>query len=378
MTNRCLQILMVSWKDDRHPRHGGAEVYTRIVLEGLISLGMQATWLTPSALGLPDEERSPGGIRIIRRGTRLSQVMHVWRFLMRHQHQYDLVIDQINTMPMMTRLALRGRPGMVLIHQLAADVWPYELPYPLAWIGARLEPWLLRLYRTWPAVAVSDSTAQDLRSLGFRDVSVVKNALTFALPPQIVRHQPPAPHFVAIGRLVRMKRFEHLLAAFEVVRRQHPEARLTIIGRAGGPYAQRLARQISRTGGAHLLQNAPEALKQAHLSEATAIVATSVREGWGLMVTEAHAYGTPSVAYRVPGLVDSTRHEVTGLLCDPAPPALAEAMLAIHTDCERWARLSRRAAEEASLLTPEATTAAFAAAIERLCCLNRNASKLRR
>ena len=82
--------------------------------------------------------------------------------------------------------------------------------------------------------------------------------------------------------------------------------------------------------------------------------------------SSAHAYGTPSVAYRVPGLVASTRHGVTGLLCDAEPRALAEAMLAIHADPDRWAQLSRTAGEDAAKLTPEVTTAAFAAAIEHV------------
>ena len=40
-------------------------------------------------------------------------------------------------------------------------------------------------------------------------------------------------------------------------------------------------------------------------ARAHVLVATSVREGWGLNVSEAAACGTPAIGYSVPGLVDS-------------------------------------------------------------------------
>jgi glycosyltransferase involved in cell wall biosynthesis len=64
-----------------------------------------------------------------------------------------------------------------------------------------------------------------------------------------------------------------------------------------------------------------------HLARAHVLVATSVREGWGLNVSEAAACGTPSIGYRVPGLVDSLSAS-GGLVVDPAPNALSEGLSA--------------------------------------------------
>jgi glycosyltransferase involved in cell wall biosynthesis len=63
------------------------------------------------------------------------------------------------------------------------------------------------------------------------------------------------------------------------------------------------------------------------LCRAHALIATSVREGWGLNVSEAAAHGTPSIGYRVPGLVDSLKAS-GGALVDSTPPALSEALVA--------------------------------------------------
>jgi len=39
-----------------------------------------------------------------------------------------------------------------------------------------------------------------------------------------------------------------------------------------------------------------------------------MNEGWGISIIEANSYGTPAVAYNVPGLSESIRDGKTGLL----------------------------------------------------------------
>ncbi len=357
---------MVSWKDVSHPKRGGAETYTLTVLHGLRQQGYRVTWLVPAVQGLPAGEVTSGGVRIVRGGGTFTHLLHSWRYLLANRNAVDLVIDQVNAYPMLTCLVVPPRKGMVLLHQLSREVWFYELPRPLARVGYHLEPLLLRLYRRWPAVTVSQSSAADLRGLGFKNVTVVENALPFPLPPQRTRTRPEPPHFVGLGRLVRMKRFEDLLEAFTEVRRTLPSAKLTIIGRGGSAYAAELAQKVRATDGATLLKDAPENLKHETLAAATAVVATSVREGWGLMVTEGHAYGTPSVAYRLPGLQDSTRDGVDGLLCSPHPQALAGTMLALHENSARWEAFSRAAYSRVAELTTARQTREFGELVARL------------
>jgi glycosyltransferase involved in cell wall biosynthesis len=78
---------------------------------------------------------------------------------------------------------------------------------------------------------------------------------------------------------------------------------------------------LGRLGWAELV----ERLGRAHV-----LVATSVREGWGLNVSEAAACGTPSIGYRVPGLVDSVEAS-GGALVEPTPAALGAALSDVFT-----------------------------------------------
>ena len=58
-----------------------------------------------------------------------------------------------------------------------------------------------------------------------------------------------------------------------------------------------------------------ELLARAHI-----LINPSVREGWGLVNIEANAMGTPVIAYRSQGLVDSVREGESGLICSENTP----------------------------------------------------------
>jgi glycosyltransferase involved in cell wall biosynthesis len=67
-------------------------------------------------------------------------------------------------------------------------------------------------------------------------------------------------------------------------------------------------------------------------------------EGFGLVVIEANARGTPAVAYDVPGLSTSIRNGETGLLVENGNvSALAEAIISIIKTPELRSRLTENA-----------------------------------
>ena len=81
---------------------------------------------------------------------------------------------------------------------------------------------------------------------------------------------------------------------------------------------------------------------------AAVVVAPSRREGYGVVVREAMAWGRPVVASAVGGLLDAVEDEVTGLRVAPGDvPALRAALERLLAEPGLRARLGAAAREKA-------------------------------
>jgi glycosyltransferase involved in cell wall biosynthesis len=100
-----------------------------------------------------------------------------------------------------------------------------------------------------------------------------------------------------------------------------PTAELWFVG--DGPPRPRL--EALREPGVRVWGRLDERNKLDVLSRAHALVVTSVREGWGLVVDEAAAVGTPTIAYDVAGLRDAVP-AANGVLVRPRPVDLAQTL----------------------------------------------------
>lgn len=316
-----MRILILNWKDTAHPLAGGAEVFTEEVGKELVERGHEVTLFASGVAGRPAEE-TEDGVSVVRRGGRLGVYRAARRFWRAHgEGRFDVVVDEINTRPFLTPRWVRGTPVVALIHQLAREIWAYETPFPVSTLGRHvLEPRWLRTYEDVPALTVSESSADSLRLLhGWRDVTVVPEGHSPHPLPAVPKEALSTVVF--LGRLVGMKRPQDAIDAFQVLSRHDASARLWVIG--DGPLLSKLDRGspagvefLGRLGWDDVLDR----LARAHV-----LVATSVREGWGLNVSEAAMCGTPAIGYAVPGLVDSIAAS-GGALVAEAPERLGAAL----------------------------------------------------
>ena len=129
-----------------------------------------------------------------------------------------------------------------------------------------------------------------------------------------------------------------------------PETRLIVVG--DGPHRRALESQAVRLRVRHAVEFvgfAPAAEKARRMREAWVLVQPSPKEGWGLTVVEAGACGTAVVAADSPGLRDSVRRDVTGLLVPFGDVArLAEALLRVLGDATLRSRLAASGIEWAA------------------------------
>jgi glycosyltransferase involved in cell wall biosynthesis len=83
--------------------------------------------------------------------------------------------------------------------------------------------------------------------------------------------------------------------------------------------------RMSAPEGVQFLGRISESEKIERIARAHVLILTSVREGWGLVVTEAAAVGTPVIAYDVAGLRDSVQAS-NGVLSAPDPEHLSSVL----------------------------------------------------
>ncbi len=143
------------------------------------------------------------------------------------------------------------------------------------------------------------------------------------------------PTFVAVGRFVEKKAPHVTLAAFHVVHRQVPAARLVMIG--DGPMLSACREWAAKQGLAEAVtfagvQSRAEVSRQMAASgifvQHSVTAANGDSEGLPLAVLEAGAHGLPVVATRHAGIPDAVRDGVDGVLvAEKDVKAMALAML---------------------------------------------------
>lgn len=317
-----MRILVLNWKDVTHPAAGGAEVYVDALSRHWAAGGHEVTLVCARAAGQAPESVA-GGVRVVRRGGRLGVYREARRFWAGSPPgAFDVVLDVVNTRPFLAPRWAGGTPVVALAFQVAREVWSHEVPWPAAVVGRHwLEPRWLGAYATVPTLTISESSRESLHDYGIRRVAVVP-----------VGHEPrPAgprprrealPTAVFVGRLAANKRPDHAVRAFESARRTIGACQMWVVGT--GPMEASLRRRFA-TSPVRFFGRVGEDEKLDLVARAHVLLVSSVREGWGLVVTEAAALGTPAIGYDVPGLRDSIRAS-NGVVVDPSVDALAAAV----------------------------------------------------
>jgi glycosyltransferase involved in cell wall biosynthesis len=243
------------------------------------------------------------------------------------------------------------------LHHVHAEMWRMTLPPRLAALGNFIESrFAPPLYRRTPIVTLSESSKLEIvHDLHFPEANVT------VVPPGVDPQYAPAgkkssdPLVVAVGRLVPVKRYDMLIDALLPLKARHGGLRAVIVGE--GYCRPDLEAQI-RAARAEDWISLPGSVTDDEVIDlyrrAWVLAMTSSREGWGMIVTEAAACGTPSVVTRVPGFVDAVVEGQTGLLVDTTTE-LATALDSLFADAALRDRLGAAAVEHAQRFTWEAT-----------------------
>lgn len=348
----------MAWKDAEHPAAGGAEVVKSQLCQRLVRDGHTVVQLTAGFKGASPEAQLDG-CKVIRVGGRYSVYWQARRYYRSHLKGWaDLIIDECNTVPFFSSTYVSEKNCMI-IYQLAREIWFYQMRWPLSIIGYFLEPIYLRLLNENPVVTICASTHNELLKLGFRPERLNIIRMASEAPPEknIGFKDMRAPlTLMYFGSLREMKRPHHVVQAFIEAKTRIPDLRLILAGGGEGAYLKRLMALIKSSGYSDSIictGRVTEEEKISLMNRAHLIAVTSVKEGWGLIVTEAAAQGTPAVVYDVDGLRDSVKNGITGLVTPCSPHDLANGIIRLLTNKDFYEQCRHAAWEWSQELTFE-------------------------
>jgi len=350
------KILWFTWKDKKHPQAGGAEIVNEELAKRLIKDGYEIKLIVG---GWPEStpKETIDGYEIIRVGGRWTVYWQAYKYYQQNLKGWaDLVIEEINTVPFFAKFYVKEK-NILLIHQLCREIWFYQMFFPLNWIGYIIEPIYLRLLNDRPVITISNSTKSELQKLGFKDISII--SMGSEIEPvdnldKITKY--PNPTILSLGSIRAMKRTKDILQAYNLAKQSIPNLELIIAGDSNDPYGQEFLQEIQKSKHKKDIQYLGKVSKQKKIElmqKSHIILVTSVKEGWGLIVTEANSQGTPAIVYDVDGLRDSVIHNQTGLVCTNTPTNLAQNIAKLFSDQKLYAKLRQEGHKFSQTITFE-------------------------
>lgn len=363
-----MNIAWFSWKDIDHPAAGGAETVSWQIMLRLARDGHKVRLLTARYKGSSEREIIDG-VEIIRHGGRLGVYCKAFLWFRKHMADWpDLIIDEMNTLPFGSAFYSRKR-SVLLTYQLARKVWFFQAWFPFSVIGFAVEPLYLFIlslrYRT--VLTESESTRQDLARYGFPGKNVHVFGVGIDLKPVASLDKKQSMDEVLIlGAMRPMKQTLSAVKGFEVACDKNPVLHLSIAGDTSGPYAAKVLKYIEKSrhaGSIKVLGRVSNEEKTTVMRRANVILVTSVKEGWGLIVTEANSQGTPAIAFDSDGLRDSIRGGETGITVKAGDEAaLGSAIVTLLGDQKAYETLRRSAWQSSKQYTFDNSYADFVAA----------------
>lgn len=164
-----------------------------------------------------------------------------------------------------------------------------------------------------------------------------------------------------------MKGIENVLEAFATIYKANPKAKLWLVGGGDPQYVDFLKKKIAQLEEHYKLYNlmnsisffgrVSEETKLSLMGRSHVLLHASVKEGWGLVVLEAASQGTPSVVYKVAGLVDSVKDGKTGIIVKAnTPKELGREALSLVGNEKEYKRLQQGGLDWVKSLTWEKVT----------------------
>lgn len=277
-------------------------------------------WFSPEFEGSKVKEDFEG-IKIERFG--FFGLVHLWtffRFFPRWSQTSDLYIEDYHGVSLGISTYI-SKPSVILVHEVAGDIWKQMWKFPLSWIGYYMEKFIFHFLKNSWFIAVSESTRRDLILHGISPARIFLISEGSNLSPveKPMARKERKEQFVFVGRVCKMKRVDLLLGAFAELLTFYPEARLVLAGKMDPDFQQEydfLINSLKLSKNVLFKGFVSTEEKTQLMQESLALVSASMHEGFGLIVVEANSQGTPALTFNVPGYRDLIENGKNGFMVD--------------------------------------------------------------
>lgn len=239
-------------------------------------------------------------------------------------------------------------------HEVTARMGlPGALARPFFGVYKRLDRAMVR--RADALLANSHYGAARVRAAYGRDAHVITHGADFS-PSSADRIQNVREKYALNGKFVWLtvnflhprKRIDLFLRAFQRFHAEVPKSAALIVG--GGPEQgalHALRDELELADAVHLTGFVPETELTSYYGAGDLYVHAGKNESFGLSVLEASAARLPVIAVNEGGPREIITDEVTGMLVEPSPGAIADAALALTQDPKRRAAMGAAGQERA-------------------------------
>lgn len=348
-----MNILILSWRDIKNPKSGGAEVLTHEIAKRWTALGHKVTLLASSFPNSKKEE-VVDGVKIVRKGHPdarfLFSSVHfmAFKYYKENAGKFDAVVDEVHGLPFFTPWYVKEKK-IVLICEVAGGIWVKMFGPFFGLFGRLIERLYLRfIYKSIPYLTISNSTQEELLREGVERKNITVLPMGITLPKEIKKtEREKDPTLIFVGRLSKSKGIEDAIEALNPILKTYMKTKLWIVGPGDKDYIKFLEKKAKKlnvfdriTFWGYVSQDKKfELMGRAHI-----LLAPSLKEGWGLIVPEAGFMGTPAIGYNVPGLREVIRNNKTGYLTlRNNPSGLAKSIDKMLKKESEYKKLSRAA-----------------------------------
>ncbi len=316
-----MHILIFNWRDTKHEWAGGGEVYVSELAKRWVKMRHRVSLFVGQNVAekLADTE-TIDGVTIYRKGGRFTVYFWAfWYYVRKFRKKIHFIVDVQNGIPFFTRLYSR-KPKVAVVYHIHGKPFFLELTFPLSIVGYIIERYIFPLiYRGVQIISISKTTKKELEKIGIngKNIEIIHPGINIGTleKAKTLSRKFSRPTILYLGRIKKYKRVDLLMQVMPEILKEIPQARLFVAG--WGTEASAITDMSMRSKlrkKLKIIGPVSTAEKKELLSRSWVFVNPSMHEGWGISVIEANLHGTPAVAFRVPGLLESIKDQETGYL----------------------------------------------------------------